>query len=241
MDEYIDYVVEQYKDFIAFVEKTTGKTSSEKKFFSVLTKSDRLCELWHEIYEYRKLLPTPVSFQDTMAAIFPMVVLPGLDIGIKFYEALLKDIKERVANGVGALTKEQEKYRVLFEGIPMWYRVKFFHELANYGAIITYEPYTFSFGPRKQLGLSYENTLKELARMMINVPYSYSLEKRIAYFEKTVDDYKLDGIILHSNLSCRPSCTGMVDLKNAIQNDKGIPVWLMDLIWTIHVPTPKSP
>ncbi|MEX2716284.1 MAG: 2-hydroxyacyl-CoA dehydratase subunit D [Candidatus Sigynarchaeota archaeon] len=228
MEEYVDYVVAQYKDFIEFVGNVTGKKFSEQKFFSILQKSDRLCELWHEIYEYRKLLPTPVAFQDTMAAIFPMVILPGLDIGIKFYEALLKDIKDRVARGVGALTKEQEKYRVLFEGIPMWYKIKFFHELANYGAIITYEPYTYSFGPRKQLGLSFEKTLRELAKMMINVPYSYPLDKRIAYFEKVIDEYKLDGVILHSNFSCRPSCTGMIDLKNAIQNDKGIPVWLMD-------------
>jgi benzoyl-CoA reductase/2-hydroxyglutaryl-CoA dehydratase subunit BcrC/BadD/HgdB len=227
MDEYVDYVVDQFHDFFDFVHKTTGRTFTEKKYNEVLTKSDRLCELWHQIYEYRKLIPTPVSFQDTMAAIFPMVILPGLDDGIKFYEALLKDIKERVDANTGALTKEKEKYRLLFEGIPMWYKIKFFHELANYGAIITYEPYTYSFGPRKTLGLPFDKSLRELAKIMIDVPYNYSAIKRIEYFEKVIDDYKLDGIILHSNMSCRPSCTGMMDLKAAIQRDKGIPVWVL--------------
>nr|MDO8111811.1 2-hydroxyacyl-CoA dehydratase family protein [Candidatus Sigynarchaeota archaeon] len=228
MEEYIDYVVDQFNEFIEFAGKITGKKFDENKFNTILQKSAKLSDLWQEIYEYRKLLPTPVSFQDTMAAIFPLVILPGLDIGISFYEALLKDIKERVAKNTGSLTKEQEKYRVLFEGIPMWYKIKFFHELANYGAIITYEPYTFSFGPKKKIGLPIDKQLRELARLIIDTPYNYAVEKRIKYFEKVIDDYKLDGIILHSNLSCRPSCTGMVDLKNAIQKDKGIPVWLMD-------------
>ena len=228
MEEYIDYVVDQVHEFIDFATKLTGKKLTESKYNEILTKSARLSDLWQEIYEYRKLIPTPVSFQDTMAAIFPLVILPGLDVGIKFYEALLNDIKARVANNTGAVTKEEEKYRVLFEGIPMWYKIRFFHELANYGAIITYEPYTFSFGPKKKTGLPMEQMIRELARMIIDTPYNYSVEKRIKYFENVIDEFKIDGVILHSNMSCRPSCTGMIDLKNAIQNDKGIPVWLMD-------------
>jgi benzoyl-CoA reductase/2-hydroxyglutaryl-CoA dehydratase subunit BcrC/BadD/HgdB len=228
MEEHIDYVVDQFHEFIEFVEKITGKKFNEKKFNEIMVKSARLSDLWQEIYEYRKLLPTPVAFQDTMAAIFPLVILPGLDIGIKFYEQVLADVKDRVARNTGAVTKEQEKYRVLFEGIPMWYKVSFFHQLANYGAIITYEPYTFSFGPKKKIGMPVEQELREFAKLIIDTPYNYSTEKRIKYFERIVDEYRLDGVILHSNLSCRPSCTGMIDLKNAIQNDKGIPVWLMD-------------
>ncbi|WP_371802497.1 2-hydroxyacyl-CoA dehydratase subunit D [Candidatus Lokiarchaeum ossiferum] len=228
MEEYIDYVADQFYDFIGFVEKITGNTFSEKKYFEILKKSDRLAELWHEIYEYRKIMPTPVAFQDTLAAIFPMVILPGLDVGIKYYENLLVDIKEKVAKQEGAMPKGTEKYRILFEGIPMWYRIKYFHQLANYGAVVTYEPYTFSFGPRKKLGLSLKESIRDVAQTMIKLPYNYSLERRIKYFEKIIDDYKLNGVILHSNMSCRPSCVGMIDLKNAIQEDKGIPVLLLD-------------
>lgn len=228
MEEYIDYVVAQFYDFFDFMEDITGKKITEKKFQEVLRKSDKLCELWHEIYKYRKDVPTPVAFQDTLAAIFPMVLLPGLDVGIKYYQALLKDIKERVAEGKGAMPPGKEKFRLIFEGIPMWYRIKFFHELANYGAVVTYEPYTFSFGPRKRLGLPLDESLRDFARLMIDVPYNYSLEKRIEYFEQVIDEYNIDGVILHSNMSCRPSCSGMLDLKKAIQRDKGIPVWVMD-------------
>ena len=62
---------------------------------------------------------------------------------------------------------------------------------------------------------------------MMDTPYAYNLEKRIDYFKTTAKEYKIDGVILHENLSCRPSSTGMVDLKNAIQRDCHIPVLIL--------------
>lgn len=228
IEEYIDYIVAQFYDFIEFVEANTGQKFTQKRYFQILKKSDRLCELWHEIYEYRKQLPTPVAFQDTLAAIFPMVILPGLDVGIKYYEDLLKDVKARVKAEKGAMPPGKEKFRILFEGIPMWYRIKYFHQLANYGGVVTYEPYTFSFGPRKNLSLSFEDSLREMARILLLLPYNYSLERRIKYFTDVIDDYQIDGVILHENMSCRPSSANMIDLKQAIQDQKNIPVLLLD-------------
>jgi benzoyl-CoA reductase/2-hydroxyglutaryl-CoA dehydratase subunit BcrC/BadD/HgdB len=226
MDRYIDYINDQVYDYFDFIYDVTGRKFNEKKFFDVLKKSDRLAELWQEIYNYRKLTPAPLGYADTLSDIFPLVVLPGIDKGIKFYENLLADVKEQVELKRGVVP--EEKFRILFEGIPFWYRIKFFHQLANYGAVVTYEPYTYSFGPRKTLGLSKEQTIRELSKLMVHFPYNYNLETRIKYFEQTIDDYRIDGVILHANQSCRPSATGMIDLKNAIQKDKNIPVLLLD-------------
>jgi benzoyl-CoA reductase/2-hydroxyglutaryl-CoA dehydratase subunit BcrC/BadD/HgdB len=78
------------------------------------------------------------------------------------------------------------------------------------------------------LGLNFEDTIRAFAKMLLQFPYNYNLESRIKYFEQVIDEYKIDGVILHDNMSCRPSCTGMIDLKNAIQKDKGIPVIILD-------------
>lgn len=227
-EDYVEYVVEQFYDFFDFVYEHTGKKLRPKKYFRVLYKSAQLSALWREIYRYRAEIPTPVAFQDTLAAIFPLVLLPGLSVGIKYYRSLLRDIKQRVKLHEGAVYKEQEKFRLLFEGIPMWYRIKFFHQIAHYGGIVTFEPYTFSFAPEKHINLSFEESLREAARSMILIPYSYSLERRIRYFEEIIARYHIDGVILHANRSCRPSVTGMVDLKKAIQEDMAVPVLLVD-------------
>jgi len=153
--------------------------------------------------------------------------MPGVKKGIKFYENILGDIKERVAKQEGTLPPGAERYRILFEGIPFWYRMRFMFDLARHGAVITYEPYTFSFAPRKKLGLSMKESFRQVAEIMMDLPYAYPLEKRIDYFRNVVKEYKIDGVILHENLSCRPSSTGMADLKNAIQRDCGIPVLIL--------------
>ncbi len=82
--------------------------------------------------------------------------------------------------------------------------MKYFHQMAAKGALIIYEPYTLSFGPRKPLNLNFEDTIRAFAKILLQFPYNYNLESRIKYFEQVIDDYKINGVILHDNMSCRP-------------------------------------
>ena len=204
--EYIDYLVDQVHDYFDFVKEMTGKKVNEKKFFEVLRKSDRLAELWNNIYDLRKNVPSPVSYADTFRDIFPLVVLPGVDQGIKFYEKLYAEAKEKVAQHKGVVP--DEKYRLIFEGIPFWYRMKYFHQMAAKGALIIYEPYTLSFGPRKPLNLNFEDTIRAFAKILLQFPYNYNLESRIKYFEQVINDYKINGVILPRQYELPPLMCG---------------------------------
>lgn len=231
---YKEYLIEQSYDFFDFVEKTVGKKLNEKYFVQSLNNSAKLSNLWQQIYEHRKNIPTPVSFADTLGDIFPLVLLPGHKKGIKYYEYMLHEVEENIAMGQGILPKEEEKYRLMFEGIPMWYKIKFFHQLMNYGAIITYEPYTYSFGiPKPHV----ENLAEGLTAISnFYRPYLYNLEDRISYFKDVITKYRIDGVLLHENMSCRPSSTGMYDLKQQIQQELGVPV----LLFTCDMNDPRA-
>ncbi len=233
---YREYIVEQIHDFFDFVETTVGKKINEKYVLEIWRNSARLSDLWQKIYEYRKKIPTPVGYADTLVDIFPLVLLPGIKKCIKYFEDLLKEVEDYVALGKGILPKEEEKYRLMFEGIPMWYRIKFFHQLMNYGAIVTYEPYTFSFGAPRPPVDNLEDGLNVMADHMMHQPYFYNLSDRIAYFKDVIKEYRIDGVLLHENMSCRPSCTGMYDLKNKIQQDLGVPV----LLFTCDMNDPRA-
>jgi len=233
---YREYIVEQTYDFFDFVEDTVGKKMNEKYMLKTWNKSTRLSDLWQKIYEHRKNIPTPVGYADTLGDIFPLVLLPGITKGIKYFEELLEEVEEYVALGKGILPKEEEKYRLMFEGIPMWYQIKFFHQLMNYGAIVTYEPYTFSFGSARPYVDNLEEGLNIMADHMMYQPYFYNLSDRIAYFKDVIKKYHIDGVLLHENMSCRPSCTGMYDLKQKIQQDLGIPV----LLFTCDMNDPRA-
>ena len=74
-----------------------------------------LTNLWREIFEHRKSVPSPYSGAETSAAsFFPLVVLPGVKIGINFLKKILTDIKSITAKGEGTMPKGSEKYRVMW-------------------------------------------------------------------------------------------------------------------------------
>ncbi|MBN1497946.1 MAG: 2-hydroxyacyl-CoA dehydratase [Spirochaetes bacterium] len=227
IEGYINYMVDQFYDFFEFVKKHTGKELNVTSMMKASDDSELMSVIWREIFEYRKCAPSPYSSAETSASFFPLVVMPGKKIGIKFFEKIRDDIKKRAETGEGTLSSGTERFRLLFEGIPFWYRMRFMYDLARYRAVVTYEPYTFSFAPPKPFGKNYSESLRDVARVMMDLPYSYNLEKRIVYFEQAIRDYRIDGVILHENLSCRPSSTGMIDLKNAIQEDLGVPVLII--------------
>lgn len=227
IEGYINYMVEQFYDFFEFVKKHTGRELNIDRMIKACEESERMSALWRDIYECRKSVPSPYSSAETSASFFPLVVMPGKKQGIRFFEKIRSDIRQRVESGEGTLSGGKERYRLLFEGIPFWYRMRFMYDLAKYNAVVTYEPYTFSFAPRKPVGRDYADTLREVARIMMDLPYSYNLEKRIEYFTQAVRDYRIDGVILHENLSCRPSSAGMIDLKNALRDNCGIPVLIL--------------
>ncbi|HMF32867.1 MAG TPA: 2-hydroxyacyl-CoA dehydratase family protein [Candidatus Lokiarchaeia archaeon] len=226
MDDYADYVEAQMWDLTEFIEKHTGNAFDKQKFEEVLRRSDELCEYWHKIYELRKNIPCPVGFMDTLAAIFPLVVLPGIRHPvinpILFYKRFFKEAEQRVADGYGAI--ENEQYRLLFEGIPFWYAIRFIRMVESYNAVICFEPYTLAFGPRKPVGTG----IHDIAKIMIHHFYNLNLETRVKEFSRVINEWHIDGCLLHNNLSCRPSATGMYDLKERLMQETGTPSLILD-------------
>ena len=143
---------------------------------------------------------------------------------------MYKEAKERVDNGIGAL--EQENYRLMFEGIPFWYQLKYFGMLERFGAIIVYEPYTYAFSkymnPKVTKEMVFNHPIEAMAELMLSFWYIYDLETRIKKFEETAREWKIDGILLHNNLSCRPNSCGLYDLKRHLMDDYDIPCLIID-------------
>ncbi len=228
MEEYADYVENQVYDYFDFMENSMGVRFDGNHFMETLKRSRRLTLLWSEIMAHRRRIPSPYLIQETMNALFPLAILIGLEESIAVFEKVEAELRERVNNGEGAIPQGGEKYRLIWEGIPIWHRQKFYNELLQSGAVVTYEPYTESFGMVRELKPTLKEQIRELVKLIIHLPYNYNLETRIRYFENLIDTYKIDGIILHHNMSCRPSAAGMMDLKDELQKSKNIPVLLLD-------------
>ena len=165
------YITEQLYEFIDFMQEVTGNEYDEERARKVTENSWNLSEVWKNIYELRKEVPCPISTRDTFGGLFPLFTMPGLKAPIKLYKRMYNEAKERVDNGIGAL--EKEEFRLMFEGIPFWYNLKYFSQLEKWNAIIVYEPYTYAFS-------KYMNP-KVTKEMVLNTPIE-AMEKYLPLY-----------------------------------------------------------
>jgi benzoyl-CoA reductase/2-hydroxyglutaryl-CoA dehydratase subunit BcrC/BadD/HgdB len=232
------YITEQLYEFIDFMQEVTGHEYDEERARKVTENSWNLSEEWKRIYELRKNVPCPISTRDTFGGLFPLFTMCGMKEPIKLYKRMYREAKERVENGIGAL--KEEKYRLLFEGIPFWYALRYFGTLEKYGAIIVYEPYTYAFSkymnPKVTKEMVLSKPIEAMSELMLSFWYIYDLETRIKKFAETVEDWKVDGVIMHENLSCRPNSCGLYDLKRHLYDDFDIP----SLIITADMNDPRK-
>jgi len=219
------YISEQLYEFIDFMQEVTGHEYNEEKAREVSENSWNLSMVWQDIYNLRKEVPCPISTRDTFGGLFPLFTMPGLKEPIKLYKRMYREAKQRVDNGVGAL--QNEEFRLMFEGIPFWHSLRFFSTLEKYGAIIVYEPYTYAFSKYMNPNITKEMVLDKpieaMSELMMSFWYVYDLETRIKKFAETVEEWKIDGVLLHENLSCRPNSCGLYDLKKHLMDDYDIP------------------
>jgi len=225
LNYYKKYISEQLFEFIDFMQEITGHEYNEERAKEVTENSWNLSMVWQDIYNLRKNIPCPISTRDTFGGLFPLFCQPGLKAPIKLYKRMYREAKARVDNGIGAL--KNEKFRLMFEGIPFWHNLSFFSKLEKYGAIIVYEPYTYAFSKYMNPNVTKEMVLNKpteaMAELMMSFWYVYDLETRIKKFAETVKEWKIDGVIMHENLSCRPNTCGMYDLKKHLMDDYDIP------------------
>ncbi|MHA1292407.1 MAG: 2-hydroxyacyl-CoA dehydratase subunit D [Promethearchaeota archaeon] len=227
------YVEKQLWGLLDFITELTGNELDMEKARKVAENSYELSKIWKEIYELRKIIPCPISTKDTFGGLFPLFTMPGLKSPIKLYKKMYREAKARVDSGIGAL--ENEEFRLMFEGIPFWYNLKFFSLLEKFNAIIVYEPYTFAFS--KFFSNPYETITKEvllkdpiktMSNLMLSFWYIFDLETRVKWFKDTVKEWKIDGVIMHNNVSCRPNTCAFYDLKRLLGEKYDIPCLIID-------------
>ena len=93
--------------------------------------------------------------------------------------------------------------------------------------MIVYETYTYSFSkymnPRVTKEMVLNEPIKAMSELMLSFWYIYDLETRIKKYIETINEWKIDGVIMHNNYSCRPNSCGLYDLKRNLLEKIDIP------------------
>lgn len=223
-EEVISFATEHFWELVHFLEDLTGKQLDMDRLKEVVRLSDRACELWDEIMDYRCFVPSPFSAAE-IGVMFVMVVLTGMQEAVDFLEKFKQEVEERVEHGVGCVS--EERFRLFWDNIPLWYNMGLLNYFEKFGAVVVAETYSAAWSIR----LDPEKPIESLARKsMLSYPLvsNVSLKKRIDMVIDSCRKYKIDGAIIHSNKSCKPISIGQMDLRRALMDALEVPTVMFE-------------
>jgi len=225
-DHAVAYVKQQLEEAIPIVEKVAGNGLDENRLYEVVSLSRDASSLWQELLERGKHRPAPISVFDQFIFMAPIVEMRGEASTVEFYAALLDEVDQRIARGIGAVKDEQK--RLLWDNLPIWYRLRWLAEyLGRHGIVIAASTYTNAWAELTP-HIDPHNPLESMARTYLHPILNRGAGDKLAKMKQMIDDYHLDGAILHSDRSCKPYSIGQLDQRDRLIQECGLPTLLLE-------------
>jgi len=220
----VEYVKSQINHAIKQMETILGKKFDMNRFGEVAYLSGKASGLWGETLATCKNIPAPMSAFDGFILMAPIVTLRGTQEVIDFYEMLKKEMEERVANGVGATPGE--KYRLLWDNLPIWFKMRdLSQKFIDLKACMVASTYLNAWA---RYELDGSNPVDAIARAYASAFVNISIQQRAKLMREIIEQYSVDGVIFHSNRSCRAYSLGQFDIKEMLTEWTGVPGILVE-------------
>jgi len=221
------YVEVQLRELIALCEQVTGRKFDVDKFREVLGYANVMSRSWSRILELNRSTPSLFNAL-TDGTIFMGVAngFRGTEAGARYFERLVEEMEYKAANGIG--TSIEEKYRLLFVGVPCYPIFRRFNELfTDWGGTFVNSTYLWFASGGTNRGFEYDlsNPLSSLAEGVL-VSVRQAMDAMFHQNEVLVDmvrDFSADGVIYHPIKSCRTVSTGLADGRRFLTEKHGIP------------------
>lgn len=215
----LQYVQEQMKEYISFLEQHLDRPFPEKRFREVCIHSTKAVILWKEILDLSRQHPAPFAAFDAFIHMAPIVTLRGTPWAVRYYRKLKKEIELRVRKGVGAFAREE--IRLIWDNIPIWYDIRNLSNiLSSHGAVLVADTYTSAWALDE---FDLTQPLNGLSKAYATIHLNLGLEHKIRKMVSMMERYGAHGFIMHSNRSCKPYSLGQYDLKREVSKATGKP------------------
>lgn len=126
------YVISEMEEAIRWIEKRTGKTFGDENFIQAVQNEWECMVLWARISELNKTIPAPLDYRQMWSLRIPNITSRYKKETVKFYEILLEEVRDRVANEISA--NAYETARLFHQFLPPFYALDIFKEPLKYGA-----------------------------------------------------------------------------------------------------------
>lgn len=220
------YVRSQVDEYIEFLEKATGRKLDRDRMEEVGRLSVAGQRMWQAVLDTTVNKPAPMSAFDAFFHLALIVTLRGTQTAVDYYQELLDEMNERVKDGIGAVPNE--RYRLLWDNLPIWYRTKWLSEkFAAHDACLVADTYTSAWCGALRY-IDENDFLNSMAEGYSRIYLNIGVDEMARSVCDMVDKYDVDGLVIHSNRSCKPYSLGQYDIQRIVEEKKGIPSLMIE-------------
>ena len=220
------YVIAQTYEYIAFLEKQCGKKLDYDRMHEVSRLAVEGLRLWQAVLDTAAHKPAPMTAFDAFFHLALIVTLRGTQIAVDYYKQLLDEMNQRIKDGIAMVPNE--KYRLLWDNLPVWYRTKWLSDtFAAHDACLVGDTYTSAWSGVMDL-IDENNFIETGAVAYSSVYINVSLDMMLETLKKLIRKYDVDGLVMHSNRSCKPYSLGQYDLQKLVMKELNLPTLIIE-------------
>ncbi len=215
----VDDVVGQTKALIPTLEQVSGIKFDLDRLKEVMAASYRCTLLWKKVLRTAEHRPSPITFFDGTIHMGPAVVLRGEERAERYYDVLIEELEERIAQDEGAV--DDETFRFYWEGMPVWGKLRDNAEqFAGHRACVVASTYCNSWIFE---ALAEDDPFVGMARAYTELFIVRAESFKERYLTSMVEDYQIDGIIYHDAKTCPNNSNSRYGMHQRVSEKLGIP------------------
>ena len=223
--DHLAYVESQLRDLAQVAARVASKVFDEDLFTEAVLDAAEGCRLWGDCLATNRNRPAPWTAFDGFIHMIPIVTMRGTKQCLDYYRVLLKDLEQRNAAGIAGV--KEERHRLLWDNLPMWFEMRGLSTLlAEQGYAMVAATYTNAWAVTAT-ALSTDDPWAGMAEAYSTVILNRDLRHRLKLIRGMIEQYECDGVIFHSDRSCKPYSVGQLELRDRLAAD-GIRALVLD-------------
>ncbi len=223
-DHHVDAIVRQLEGLVPALEAVAGRRIDASRLAEAVTRSKTCSDLWRDCLRTSAARPGALSFFDATIHMAPAVIMRGTEEACAYYRELGDELAERVRAGAGALPRE--RFRLYWDGMPIWGRLRDLAELfAQLATTIVASTYCNSWIFE---ALDPRDPLRSMARASLELFIARSEGPKQRYLERMIDEFHVDGVIFHDSKTCPNNSNARFGMPQRLRRSRGVPVLVLD-------------
>jgi benzoyl-CoA reductase/2-hydroxyglutaryl-CoA dehydratase subunit BcrC/BadD/HgdB len=182
--------------------------------------------LWQKVLNTTAHKPSPMSAFDAFFFLALIVTLRGTQIAVDFYTDLLAEMEDRIENNISSIPNE--RYRLLWDNLPIWYQLKWLSgKFSEQNACLVADTYTSAWCGTLDY-IDEHHYLDSMAEAYTRIYLNIGVDQMADQVLDMIQRYAADGLVMHSNRSCKPYSFGQMDIMRIVREKTNIPVLMIE-------------